>query len=444
MVTSSQSSRYSSNCSSQSTSVSSSSTQSIVAREENDESLVASALLELATSSQGAATTSSSQPSQSDCKQSGSSSFHKTSSNQVTIPRKHAQQTSNVSLENKRIKIEPESNTNNVAHSTKTAVLLNGQGLKTNVLKAGNKVILANGLDLSQLMSGGQRPGLTLFDLKSAANSSGQPVTSSSGVTSGQTPSVVGPFIQLRPSSNSIFQPNQIYHLITTSPTSAANNLSNGSVSSNQPTSFLVANFQQAQAAATLASSSSSQINRSPLNDFGYASLSGGESSCSQLSQDDIPGHCGSQGSGSDIGGQKKRGRKRMYAETLEPSASNPIKEFRQRQRMREKAEDDKLDELEARYRQGHSNHEFPEPLESLYEHHGLNIKFNRVKTINKRGKAADEDERSNRKKECARRDSKNYRERAKAKRDLVLKKIDFLDKYFTEVQTLKFKYIFK
>lgn len=133
-----------------------------------------------------------------------------------------------------------------------------------------------------------------------------------------------------------------------------------------------------------------------------------------------------------------------MYAETLEPSASNPIKEFRQRQRMREKAEDDKLDELESRYRICHSNHEFPEPLESLYEHHGLNIKFNRVKTINKRGKAADEDERSNRKKECARRDSKNYRERAKAKRDLVLKKIDFLEKYFNEVQTLKFKYIFK
>lgn len=436
MATSSQSSRYSSNCSSQSTSVVSSSQQSSVTREENDESLVASALLELATSSQGAATTSSSS-SQSDCKQQFGSS---TTSNQVTDSRKHAQQT-NVLLENKRIKIEPESN----VQGTKTAVLLNGQGLKTNVLKAGNKVILANGLDLSQLMSAGQRPGLTLFDLKSAAaNSSGQLVTPSSGVTSGQTQSVVGPFIQLRPSTNSIFQPNQIYHLITTSPTSAVNNLSNGSVSSNQPTSFLVANFQQASAAATLASSSSSQINRSPLNDFGYASLSGGESSCSQLSQDDIPGHCGSQSSGSDIGGQKKRGRKRMYAETLEPSASNPIKEFRQRQRMREKAEDDKLDELEARYRQGHSNHEFPEPLESLYEHHGLNIKFNRVKTINKRGKAADEDERSNRKKECARRDSKNYRERAKAKRDLVLKKIDFLDKYFVEVQTLKFKYIFK
>lgn len=350
----------------------------------------------------------------------------------------------------KCVKLETDSTAHDkLVLSNKTAFVVNGPGVTTNALKAGNKVLVANGLDLSQvLINGTQRPGLTLFDLKSGANGSVQSASSSS-VVSGQTPStgtVVGPFIQLRSSSangNSIFQPNQIYHLITTSPSGTVNSGSNGSVN-NQPTSFLVANFQTASTAATLSSSSSSQINRSPLNDFGYASLSGGESSCSQLSQDDLPGLCGSQGSGSDFGGQKKRGRKRMYAETLEPSASNPIKEFRQRQRMREKAEDDKLDELEARYRQGHSNHEFPESLESLYEHHGMNVKFNRVKTINKRGKAADEDERSNRKKECARRDSKNYRERAKAKRDLVLKKIDFLDKYFAEVQSLKFKYIFK
>ena len=123
---------------------------------------------------------------------------------------------------------------------------------------------------------------------------------------------------------------------------------------------------------------------------------------------------------------------------------SNPIKEFRQRQRMRERQEDERLLQLETRYTNAQLPPQLPVSLEQLYDAHGLNTKFPRVKTAMKRGKAADDSERTNRKKECARRDSKNYRERAKAKRDLIVRKIAFLENLFKSVLSYpKYQYIF-
>ena len=128
--------------------------------------------------------------------------------------------------------------------------------------------------------------------------------------------------------------------------------------------------------------------------------------------------------------------------------SSNPIKEFRQRQRMRERQEDERLEQLESRFLSSRwvtlaptvgsngTSGTGAASLDQLYEAHGLNTKFPRVKTAMKRGKAADDSERSSRKKECARRDSKNYRERAKAKRDLVVRKIAFLENLFKSVSS--------
>ena len=93
--------------------------------------------------------------------------------------------------------------------------------------------------------------------------------------------------------------------------------------------------------------------------------------------------------------------------------------------------EDAELFLLESDYQKRYASGEFGLNLDQMYEEGGLNVKFERVKTLNKRGKAADEDERTNRKKECARRDSKNYRERAKQKRDLIVGKIKKLKEFF-------------
>jgi hypothetical protein len=148
----------------------------------------------------------------------------------------------------------------------------------------------------------------------------------------------------------------------------------------------------------------------------------------------------------------KKRGRKKLCStecwsdESGESSSTgrpNPIKEFRQRQRTRERQEDERLYCLEQRYLKNRLP-DLPESLDELYNSRGLNIKFPRVKTLFKRGKASDDNERSDRKKECARRDSKNYRERAKAKRDLVVKKIHFLEDLFTRATIAKYQFVFK
>lgn len=154
--------------------------------------------------------------------------------------------------------------------------------------------------------------------------------------------------------------------------------------------------------------------------------------------------------------GMKKRGRKKLYSDqcssdgsasnnesSSSQSRSNPIKEFRQRQRTRERLEDERLFSLEQRYLKTRFP-DMPQTLDELYDSRGLNIKFPRVKTLFKRGKASDDNERSNRKKECARRDSKNYRERAKAKRDLVVKKIHFLEDLFTRATIAKYQFVFK
>lgn len=126
--------------------------------------------------------------------------------------------------------------------------------------------------------------------------------------------------------------------------------------------------------------------------------------------------------------GFKKRGRKRLYEGSTgadgTSSTTNPIKEFRLRQRRRELEENLHLIQLEEKYRKS-SN--FNVKLEQLYDVNNLNIQFPRIKTNSKRGKAKDDDERINRKKMCARRDSKNYRERAKMKRELITKKIQLL-----------------
>lgn len=139
----------------------------------------------------------------------------------------------------------------------------------------------------------------------------------------------------------------------------------------------------------------------------------------------------------------KKRGRKKVYDSDGSGSVSNPIKEFRQRQRNRERMEDERLAHLEEKYLANRLG-DFPESLEELYSSQGLNIKFPRVKTTMKRGKAANDFERSNRKKECARRDSKNYRERAKAKRDLVLRKINFLQELLLRASLPRYQFVFK
>lgn len=150
----------------------------------------------------------------------------------------------------------------------------------------------------------------------------------------------------------------------------------------------------------------------------------------------------------------KKRGRKKLCStdgwsdgsgsgESSSQGRSNPIKEFRQRQRTRERQEDERLYSLEQRYLKSRFP-DLPESLDELYDSRGMNIKFPRVKTLFKRGKASDDNERSDRKKECARRDSKNYRERAKAKRDLVVKKIHFLEDLFTRATIAKYQFVFK
>jgi len=139
----------------------------------------------------------------------------------------------------------------------------------------------------------------------------------------------------------------------------------------------------------------------------------------------------------------KKRGRKKVYDSDGSGSVSNPIKEFRQRQRNRERMEDERLAHLEEKYLANRPG-DLAESLEELYSSHGLNIKFPRVKTTMKRGKAANDFERSTRKKECARRDSKNYRERAKAKRDLVLRKINFLQELLLRASLPRYQFVFK
>lgn len=127
--------------------------------------------------------------------------------------------------------------------------------------------------------------------------------------------------------------------------------------------------------------------------------------------------------------GFKKRGRKRLYegANGADGSSSstNPIKEFRLRQRRREHEENLLLHELEEKYR---NSSDFSIKLDQLYDVNNLNIHFPRIKTNLKRGKAKDDVERITRKKLCARRDSKNYRERAKMKRELITKKIHLLE----------------
>lgn len=139
----------------------------------------------------------------------------------------------------------------------------------------------------------------------------------------------------------------------------------------------------------------------------------------------------------------KKRGRKKVYDSDGSGSASNPIKEFRLRQRNRERLEDERLSHLEEKYLANRLA-DCPESLDELYSREGLNIKFPRVKTTMKRGKAANDFERSNRKKECARRDSKNYRERAKAKRDLVIRKINFLEELLRRASLPRYQFVFK
>lgn len=212
-------------------------------------------------------------------------------------------------------------------------------------------------------------------------------------------------------------------------------------------------------------------------NIIGRRSFSSGSSSCSSV-DDGSDSCCSSSGGGAicnpaatgilissnsshTSSGTKKRGRKRLYDHCSDQmmmhhphyhhqqehqqhhhAPSNPIKEFRQRQRVRERQEDDRLTQLENRYKST------AQPLTSvqlddLYDSHGLNMKFPRVKTTTKRGKAADDSERTNRKKECARRDSKNYRERAKAKRDLIVKKISFLEDLLKSISCPKYQYVF-
>ena len=172
--------------------------------------------------------------------------------------------------------------------------------------------------------------------------------------------------------------------------------------------------------------------------------------SCSSCSSMDGSDSCGSSSGGCcDTSSQefdsnsstssRRRGRKRLYEAIglrTDSMPSNPIKEFRQRQRLREKQEDEMLRQLESRYRSSRFP-TLPSSLDELYECRGLNMSFPRVKTAIKRGKAIDDSERNNRKKECARRDSKNYRERAKAKRDLVVRKIAFLQDLFKSFSVL-------
>ena len=189
--------------------------------------------------------------------------------------------------------------------------------------------------------------------------------------------------------------------------------------------------------------------------DNGRRSFSSGSSSCSSV--DGSESCCSSSGGGGGIlissnsshtSGIKKRGRKRLYDHCSDQmlmhqqhAPSNPIKEFRQRQRVRERQEDERLGQLETRYK--NSGQLMAMPLDQLYDSRGLNMKFPRVKTAMKRGKAADDSERTNRKKECARRDSKNYRERAKAKRDLIVKKIAFLEDLLKSISAPKYQYVF-
>jgi len=153
-----------------------------------------------------------------------------------------------------------------------------------------------------------------------------------------------------------------------------------------------------------------------------------------------LPDHCSLSDEGGSGGNESSSSSTHSHHHQ---GRSNPIKEFRQRQRTRERMEDERLFSLEQRYLRAKLP-DLPESIEELYESRGLNIKFPRVKTLFKRGKASDDFERSNRKKECARRDSKNYRERAKAKRDLVVKKIQFMEDLLNRTTMAKYQFVFK
>lgn len=144
---------------------------------------------------------------------------------------------------------------------------------------------------------------------------------------------------------------------------------------------------------------------------------SGGNSSCS--SQDDINDNL------SDSSANGKRGRKVKYPRT--EGDYNPVKEFRNRQRKQQNEEDEKLAVLEEQYKK--SNSSCHVTLEELYFKHQLvELVPERTEKRIKRKEAENVEEKKMRKRLQARRDSKNYREREKRRREFITKRVKLLE----------------
>ncbi|KAI1296724.1 hypothetical protein HDE_04847 [Halotydeus destructor] len=113
----------------------------------------------------------------------------------------------------------------------------------------------------------------------------------------------------------------------------------------------------------------------------------------------------------------------------------NPVKEFRNRQRQQHQEEDVLLAQLEAEYV---ANTKWTMTLDDLYVKHEL-VELLPEKTEKrvKRKEAENVEEKKERKRLQARRDSKNYREREKRRREFITKRIKLLQYLRTRAQVV-------